>query len=162
MSTLKSRPFWGLLHSWTPNWVLGQLCCEWKASPVYLWISREEEKADEHSCWDFACSRSQPFIGCICVFGSSVHVYLHTCVFVQDSSVNKCISREGKESSCEDEQLRRSEQIWAAEKTEELLKITSCRETTAARDPSAKFDFAGFWFGEGFIGTLLTLRSMVM
>ena len=53
--------------------------------------------------------------------------------------MEKCISREGKESSCEDEQLRRSEQL----RRRLLLKITSCRETSA-RDPSAKFDFAGF------------------
>ena len=26
----------------------------------------------------------------------------------------------------------------------------------------SKFHFAGFWFGKGFIGTLLTLRSMIM
>ena len=40
--------------------------------------------------------------------------------------------RRGKQA--QDEQLRRRL----------LLKITSCQETTAAGDPSAKFDFAGF------------------
>ena len=62
-------------------------------------------------------------------------MFIYTRVYLWKTAVvKKCISREGKESSCEDEQLRRRL----------LLKITSCRETTAAGDPSAKFDFAGF------------------
>ena len=142
MSVLKSRPFWGILHSWTLNWVLGQLCCESKASPVYLWISREEEKADEHSCWDFACSRSQPFIGCICVFGSSVHVYLHTWVFVEDSSCGEVYFPGGK-----GKQLWR----WAAEKI--WADLSSWEDGGAAaqdhflsRDNSSERSVCKIWF----------------
>ena len=46
------------------------------------------------------------------VYLGQVYMFIYTRVYLcKTAVVNKCNSREGKESSCEDEQLRRSEQI---------------------------------------------------
>ena len=46
------------------------------------------------------------------VYLGQVYMFIYTRVYLcKTAVVNKCISREGKESSCEDEQLRRSEQL---------------------------------------------------